>query len=59
MNVLIQTKPFLLSLFLVLLGILSLGLENIFYGYIDQNGVLQESFFCLWGLLVFYWVQWV
>ena len=45
MKTLINTKLFLASLFFMILGILSLFMENIFYGYIDQNGVLQESFF--------------
>ena len=41
----IKTKLFLVGLFFLLLGILSLAMENIFYGDIDQDGVLQESFF--------------
>ena len=45
MKTLIKTEPFLVSLLFLFLGILSLVMENIFYGYIDQNGVLQESFF--------------
>ncbi len=28
-------------------------MENIFYGYIDQNGVLQESFFLPMGTVSF------
>jgi uncharacterized membrane protein YidH (DUF202 family) len=53
MNAFIKTKSFLVSLFLVLLGILLLVMENIFYGYIDQNGVLQESFFLPMGVASF------
>ena len=34
-----------MSLFFLFLGIASLTMENIYYGYIDRNGVLQESFF--------------
>jgi len=49
MNILIKTKPFLVSLFFLLLGVLSLVMENIFYGYVNQNGVLQESFFMPMG----------
>ena len=46
-----KTKPFLVSLFFLFLGILFLAMENIFYGYIDQDGVLQESFFLPIGTL--------
>ena len=53
MNVLIKTKSVLLSLFFVFLGMLSLVMENIFYGYIDQNGVLQESYFLPMGIAIF------
>ena len=53
MNILIKTKPFLVSLFFLFLGVLSLVMENIFYGYIDQNGVLQESFFLPMGTASF------
>jgi hypothetical protein len=45
MKTVTQTKPFLVSLLFLFVGVLSLGMENIFYGHIDQNGVLQESFF--------------
>ena len=45
MKAIIKTKPFLLSLSVLFLGVLSLVMENIFYGTIDENGVLQESFF--------------
>jgi hypothetical protein len=41
----IKTKLFLVSLFFLFIGIVSLTMENIYYGYIDHNGVLQESFF--------------
>ncbi len=48
-NVFIKTKSVSLSLFFVLLGTLVLVMENIFYGYIDQNGFLQESYFLPMG----------
>lgn len=48
-----KTKPFLISLFLLFLGVLSLAMENIFYGYIAENGVLQESFFLPLGSVSF------
>ena len=44
MNI-VKTKPFLVSLFFLFLGIFSIAMENIFYGYIDKDGVLRESFF--------------
>ena len=45
MKCVIKTKLFLVGLFFLFLGILSLAMENIFYGDIGQDGVLQESFF--------------
>ncbi len=45
MNTLIKTKLFQAGLFLLFLGFISYIMENIFYGYIDRNGVLRESFF--------------
>ena len=53
MKDLIKTKQFLMSLFLLFLGILSIAMENIFYGDIDKNGVLQESFFLPLGMFSF------
>ena len=53
MKAFINTKQFLVSLFLVFLGIFFLIMENTFYGYIDQNGVLQESVFLPLGILSF------
>ena len=53
MKALINTKQFLVSLFFLFLGIISIAMENIFYGYIDQNGVLQESFFLPLGMFSF------
>jgi len=41
------------SLFFVFLGIISLAMENIFYGHIDHNGVLQESLFLPLGTASF------
>ena len=45
MKILTKTKLFLVGLLFLFLGILSLIMENIFYGYVDQDGILQESFF--------------
>ena len=53
MKDLLCAKQCVVSLFFLFSGILSLVLENIFYGYIDQNGVLQESLFLPLGTLSF------
>ncbi|OKL42258.1 DUF3955 domain-containing protein [Pseudovibrio exalbescens] len=50
-----SSKLLKIGLFIIVLGAVSLGLEKVFYGGIDSNGVLQESFFLplsflLWGL---------
>lgn len=50
-----SSKLLTFGLFIIVLGAASLGLEKVFYGGIDSNGVLQESFFLplsflLWGL---------
>ena len=50
MKTFINTKLFLISLFFLLLGGLSLVMENIFYEYIEWNGVLQESFYLPFGV---------
>ena len=44
-------KVFILSLILLGLGSASLIAENIFYQYIDDNGVLHESLFMPLGSL--------
>ena len=33
------------SLFFLALGVVSFVIQNIFYGYIDENGILRDSFF--------------
>ena len=33
------------SIFSFIMGILSLFLENTFYGHLDENNILQESYF--------------
>lgn len=40
-----NTKLFRISIFLFLLGIISLIIGNVFYQYVDENNVLKESFF--------------
>jgi len=45
-----KTKLFRVSLILLVLGIGFLCFENIFYQYIDENGVLHESLFMPLGV---------
>jgi hypothetical protein len=40
-----NTKLFRISIFLFLLGVISLILGNTFYQYVDENNMLKESFF--------------
>jgi len=47
----LKSKIFLTSLFLLVLGFASLFLENTFYQYLDEDGVLHESFFLPLGCL--------
>lgn len=45
-------KPLLLaSSFLLVLGIVFMWIQNTFYGYIDENNVLQDSLFLPLGAL--------
>ncbi|MCK5892889.1 MAG: DUF3955 domain-containing protein [Endozoicomonadaceae bacterium] len=39
------------SILLLFLGAVFIFLENVFYQYIDENGVLRESFFMPLGFL--------
>jgi hypothetical protein len=45
-----KSKIFRASLLLLVLGIVFLCFENIFYQYIDENGVLHESLFMPLGV---------
>ncbi len=45
MKNILKTKPFMASLFFLVLGIVSFVIQNTFYGYIDENGILRDSFF--------------
>jgi len=47
----LKSKIFLASLFLLVLGVTFLFLENTFYQYLDEDGVLHESFFLPLGCL--------
>ena len=51
MKKIFQNKLYLLSLFFLTSGITFLVLEKIFYQSIDNNGVLQESWFMPLGFL--------
>ena len=42
----LKSKILLASLFLLVLGVTSLFIESTFYQYLDEDGVLHESFFC-------------
>lgn len=45
-------KPLLLaSSFLLLLGVVFMWIQNTFYGYVDENGVLQDSLFLPLGAI--------
>ena len=49
----IKTKLCVLSLFFISLAVFSFIMEHIFYGYLDQEGFLQESFFLPMGFISF------
>ena len=53
MNMSIKHKNTMIitSLLLLFLGVTFLLLENIFYQYIDEDGILHESFFMPLGFL--------
>lgn len=45
MKKILESKLFRCSLFLIFIGVVCVFLENSFYQYVDENGVLHESFF--------------
>ena len=47
-------RLFYYSVFLILVGIISLALENILYQSVDENGVLQESMFMPLGFILIF-----
>ena len=49
-NRVIKTTSFKASLLLLLLGVALLILENLYYGYVDANGVVRESVSLPFGL---------
>jgi hypothetical protein len=46
-----NAKVFTTSVTLLLFGSLSIITENVFYGYVDNDGVLQESLFLPIGVI--------
>ncbi|GJL83728.1 MAG: hypothetical protein DHS20C01_33620 [marine bacterium B5-7] len=42
---------FRVSIILLMIGVISIILENVFYQYVDDNGVLHESFFMPLGVI--------
>ena len=51
MSVKYKKTMIITSLLLLFLGIAFILLENIFYQYIDEDGILHESFFMPLGFL--------
>ena len=53
MRNLLNHRGIKLSLILLGLGLVSLFIQNTFYGYIDDNNVLQDSIFLPLGFFLF------
>ena len=51
MSIKYKNTMIITSLLLLFLGIAFILLENIFYQYIDEDGILHESFFMPLGFL--------
>ncbi len=51
MKNILKTKPFMASLFFLALGTISSVIQNTFYGYIDENGILRDSLFLPLGVI--------
>jgi hypothetical protein len=45
MKPIFKTKSFMISLFFLVLAVVSFFIQNTFYGYIDKNGILRDSIF--------------
>ncbi len=66
MKHILKTKLFMTSLFFLALGTISFVIQNLFYGYIDENGILHDSFFLplsiisllLGGIILFFSIIW-
>jgi hypothetical protein len=66
MKHILKTKLFMTSLFFLALGTISFVIQNLFYGYIDENGILHDSFFLplsiisllLGGVILFFSIIW-
>lgn len=48
-----KIKPPYIGYFFIVLGVIFIILENIFYQFIDKNGILHESLFLPLGVLFF------
>ncbi len=46
-----KSKILTLSVIFLAVGIICIALENYFYQYVDENGVLHESFFMPLGAI--------
>lgn len=51
MNNILRNKVFIISILFFIVGVVFIILENTFYQYLDENSVLQESFFLPLGFL--------
>ena len=54
MSIKYKNTMIITSLLFLFLGITFLLLENVFYQYIDEEGILHESFFLPLGFLSFF-----
>ncbi len=67
MKNILKTKSFIVGLFLLLLGVIFFVIQNIFYGYMDENGILHDSFFLplsiislfLGGIILLFSIIWL
>jgi hypothetical protein len=47
----LKSNLFILSLVLIAAGLISLEIQNEFYGYIDENNILHDSIFLPLGFI--------
>ena len=46
-----KSKSFIISILLLVIGVMSIVLENYFFQYVDENGILHESLLMPFGAL--------
>ena len=46
-----KSKSLIISILLLVIGVLSIVLENYFYQYVDEKGILHESLLMPFGAL--------